>query len=78
MKAIQPLKLLWRRASRHWQTFVLIAGVVVGYLLLLVATSFRWLGWLLGGAIAVAMLVVWFRQFRARGEGDTSPENRTP
>jgi hypothetical protein len=85
MRAIEPLKPLWRRASRHWQTFVLLGGVAFGYLVLLVVTGFRWISWWLGGAIAVAMLVVWFRQFRAKGKGggkafqgnrETSSDNR--
>jgi hypothetical protein len=62
-KIKQKIKRIWNRSARRWQTGVLLGGVGLGYLLLLWATGFRAIAWLLGGGVAIAMLVAWFRQF---------------
>jgi len=54
----------WRSAFRYPQTSFLLGGTLLGYLALLVFTRFRWVSWGLGAAIALAMLAVWFLQFR--------------
>jgi hypothetical protein len=72
MKAMNSFKRLWNRASRHWQTSVLLAGAAGGYLFLLIATEFRWVAWVLGAVICMVMLVAWFQQFGPEDEGDRS------
>lgn len=59
----QKMQLLWAQSSRRWQTGVLLGSVGLGYLLLLVVTGFRAIAWLLGGGVAIAMLIAWFKQF---------------
>jgi hypothetical protein len=54
----------WRSAFRYPQTQFLIAGTGLGYLALIVFTGFKVIGIVAGGAIALAMLAIWFLQFR--------------
>lgn len=56
-------QLLWTQALRRWQTIALLGSAGVGYFLLLVATDFRGVAWVLGGVVAIAMLITWFQQF---------------
>ena len=56
-------QLLWAQGLRRWQTIVLLGSVGLGYFLLLVATNFRTVAWVLGGLVAIAMLLTWFQQF---------------
>ncbi|MDA0265656.1 MAG: hypothetical protein O3A14_01585 [Cyanobacteria bacterium] len=54
----------WRSAFRYPQTQFLLTGTGLGYLALVVFTGFAVAGILAGGAIALAMLAIWFLQFR--------------
>ena len=71
-------QLLWTQALRRWQTIVLLGSAGVGYFLLLVATDFRGVAWVLGGVVAIAMLVAWFQQFWVIKSDEDEPfeENR--
>lgn len=54
----------WHRAFRLPQTYLLLAGAGLGYLALLVWVGTRPLVILIGGAIALAMIGLWFRRLR--------------
>ncbi len=71
-------QLLWTQALRRWQTIVLLGSTGVGYFLLLVATDFRGVAWVLGGVVAIAMLITWFQQFWVIKSDEDEPfeENR--
>jgi len=69
---VKQRQLLWTQALRRWQTIVLLGSVGLGYFLLLVATNFRTVAWVLGGLVAIAMLLTWFQQFWAIKE-DAGP-----
>ncbi|MEO0826409.1 MAG: hypothetical protein AAFY67_12230 [Cyanobacteria bacterium J06642_9] len=58
------MTILWRRAFRYSQTYFLLVGAGLGYLTLLVFTGFKPISFLMGGVIAVTMVVGWFWQFR--------------
>ncbi len=58
------MSIRWRSAFRYPQTRFLLIGTGLGYLAMVVLIGFRWVGWMLGAVIAIAMLVAWFAQFQ--------------
>lgn len=54
----------WQRAFRLPQTYFLLGGAGLGYLALLVWVGARPLAILIGGAIALGMIGLWFRRLR--------------
>jgi hypothetical protein len=58
------MKIRWRTAWRYPQTQFLLVGTGLGYAAFLVFAGLQPLPLLVGTAIALAMLLAWFWQFR--------------